>query len=302
MCTKSSFIEINYFKSSVINNFINEYIQGKTPIPCIRCNEKIKFQNLLKTAYDLGATAMATGHYIKRINGINKNELHKAKDRNKDQSYFLFTTTQKQLDFLRFPLGNFKKSEIRYQAKRFGLNIAEKQDSQDICFVQNKKYNHIIYKNTKQKNLTGKITNIKGKILGYHKGITNFTIGQRKGLKITTGEILYVININANKNIIKVGPRQMLACEKIIITDINWLGDKKLKLGKKLYITIQIRSTSKEIPAIIYFKNYIQIEIIFKNIQYGVSKGQACVLYYKKRVLGGGWIHKTKLLQNKKYE
>ncbi|WFW29578.1 MAG: tRNA 2-thiouridine(34) synthase MnmA [Wolbachia endosymbiont of Menacanthus eurysternus] len=281
---------LNYeevFKKEVIEDFVNTYVRGETPIPCIRCNQIVKFRDLLQVVKNLGADVLVTGHYAIRLEQNDGVKLYAGIDRNKDQSYFLFTITKDQLDILRFPLGNFYKSDIRKLAKYFNLLISEKPDSQDICFVS-KNYSETIAKLAPQSIQKGKIIDIYGKILGEHDGIINFTIGQRKGLGITHSEPLYVIRINAENNEIVVGPINALMQRKVLVKNLNWL--EKPKRGMK--VIVKLRSSHLGCLAKLYpierqNKAYV---ILLNNDYFAISPGQACVAYIDNQVIGGGWI------------
>ncbi|MCB9981740.1 MAG: tRNA 2-thiouridine(34) synthase MnmA [Rhodospirillales bacterium] len=291
---------LNYesnFKQSVIDDFAESYMRGQTPIPCVKCNQSVKFHDLLQVAKDLGADCMATGHYIKRVvndNGIA--ELHRAHDHGKDQSYFLFATTQEQLDFLRFPLGGWSKDKTRQEAQRLGLVTADKPDSQDICFVPHGDYARVVKKIRPEAEKPGDIVHIDGRIIGTHEGIIHYTIGQRKGLGIGGGvsennEPLYVVQIDPATNTVIVGPKEALARDILYLEDCNWLYDtKNLKVKKGcafLPVTVKFRSVMQPTPAVLNTeKNEIQLD----QPQYGISPGQAAVCYLNDRVLGGGWI------------
>ena len=281
------------FKSEVIDSFIDSYTAGETPIPCVQCNQTVKFRDLFKYAKDLKADALITGHYVSRIQNDGHASMYRAKDQNRDQSYFLFSTTQEQLDFLRFPLGEIDKSETRKIAERLNLNVATKPDSQDICFVPNGDYASVIKKFRPESFKPGKILDLKGKQIGEHEGIINYTIGQRKGIKIASNNPLYVINIDADNNSIVVGEKDYLEIKKIKLRELNILGSKK---EFNDLINIKVRSTGRLLKAKINFKdNLADVEILDKET--GISPGQACVFYSKDdvgdKVLGGGWIHKT---------
>ena len=281
------------FKSEVIDSFIDSYTAGETPIPCVQCNQTVKFRDLFKYAKDLKADALITGHYVSRIQNNGHASMYRAKDQNRDQSYFLFSTTQEQLDFLRFPLGEIDKSETRKIAERLNLNVATKPDSQDICFVPNGDYASVIKKFRPESFKPGKILDLKGKQIGEHEGIINYTIGQRKGIKIASNNPLYVINIDADNNSIVVGEKDYLEIKKIKLRELNILGSKK---EFNDLINIKVRSTGRLLKAKINIKdNLADVEILDKET--GISPGQACVFYSKDdvgdKVLGGGWIHKT---------
>ena len=281
------------FKSEVIDSFIDSYTAGETPIPCVQCNQTVKFRDLFKYAKDLKADALVTGHYVTRLQVNGHANMYRAKDFHRDQSYFLFSTTQEQLDYLRFPLGKIDKSETRSIAEKLNLNVATKPDSQDICFVPNGDYASVIKKFRPESFKPGKILDVEGKQIGDHEGIINYTIGQRKGIKIASKNPLYVININAEKNIIIVGDKKSLEIEKITLRGLNILGNKE---EFKKVINIKVRSTGKMLKAKVNIsENFAEVKILDKET--GISPGQACVFYSKDsigdKVLGGGWIHKT---------
>ena len=281
------------FKSEVIDSFIDSYAAGETPIPCVQCNQTVKFRDLFKYAKDLKADALVTGHYVSRFKNNGHASMYRAKDHNRDQSYFLFSTTQEQLDFLRFPLGEIDKSETRKIAKKLNLNVADKPDSQDICFVPNGDYSSVIKKFRPESFEKGKIIDLNGNQIGEHEGIINYTIGQRKGIKISSDKPLYVVNINAEDNTVIVGSKENLEINEIYLRDINLLASKK-EFEKK--VNIKVRSTGRLLKARINFSdNNAKVEILEKET--GISPGQACVFYSKDevgdKVLGGGWIDKT---------
>ena len=281
------------FRSEVIDSFIDSYAAGETPIPCVQCNQTVKFRDLFKYAKDLKADALVTGHYVSRIQKNGHANMYRAKDYNRDQSYFLFSTTQEQLDYLRFPLGEIEKYETRSLAKKLNLNVADKPDSQDICFVPNGDYSSVIKKFRPESFKKGKIIDLLGNQIGEHDGIINYTIGQRKGIKISNENPLYVININADNNTIVVGEKKNLEIKKIQLRDLNILASKK-EFEKT--IEIKVRSTGRLLKSKVNFKNnYVEVEILENET--GISPGQACVFYLKDdvgdKVLGGGWIDKT---------
>ena len=281
------------FKSEVIDSFIESYVAGETPIPCVQCNQTVKFRDLFKYAKDLKADALITGHYVSRIQKNGHANMYRAKDHSRDQSYFLFNTTQDQLNFLRFPLGEIEKSETRLIAKKLNLNVANKPDSQDICFVPNGEYSSVIKKFRPESFKKGKIIDLKGKIIGEHDGIINFTIGQRKGIKISSEKPLYVINLDAEKNTVIVGSKQNLEVKEIHLRALNILGKKK---DFDRIVNIKVRSTGRLLKSNINFaNNSAKVTILDKET--GISPGQACVFYSKDetgdKVLGGGWIDKT---------
>ncbi len=281
------------FKSEVIDSFIDSYTSGETPIPCVQCNQTVKFRDLFKYAKDLKADALITGHYVSRIQKNGHANMYRAKDHKRDQSYFLFSTTQQQLDYLRFPLGEIDKSETRDIAKKLNLNVADKPDSQDICFVPNGDYSSVIKKFRPDSFKKGKIIDLSGKQIGEHEGIINYTIGQRKGIKISSIKPLYVVNIDANKNTVIVGHKENLEIKEIWLRDLNILASAK-EFNEN--INIKVRSTGKLLKSkISLLKSSAKVEILDKET--GISPGQACVFYSKDsvgdKVLGGGWIDKT---------
>ena len=281
------------FKSEVIDSFIDSYAAGETPIPCVQCNQTVKFRDLFKYAKDLKADALVTGHYVAREQKKGHANMYRAKDQNRDQSYFLFSTTQEQLNFLRFPLGKIDKSETRSIAEKLKLNVANKPDSQDICFVPNGDYASVIKKFRPESFKAGKILDMHRNQIGEHKGIINYTIGQRKGIKIASNNPLYVVNIDADNNTIIVGTKECLEVKEIKLRELNILGSKE---EFKNVINIKVRSTGRLLKAKInLLENSANVEILDKET--GISPGQACVFYSKDdvgdKVLGGGWIHKT---------
>jgi len=281
------------FKEEVIDSFIDSYVAGETPIPCVQCNQTVKFRDLFKYAKELNADALVTGHYVTRLQNNGKASMYRAKDSNRDQSYFLFSTTQEQLDYLRFPLGYIKKDETRNIANKLSLNVADKPDSQDICFVPNGDYSSVIKKFRPESFKPGDILDLSKNKIGKHDGIINYTIGQRKGIKISSTEPLYVINIDADKNTIIVGPKESLIIQNIKLRDLNLLGLEK-EFDEDIFI--KVRSTGKLLKAKINFKgSAANVQII--DGETGISPGQACVFYSKDdngdKLLGGGWIYKT---------
>ena len=281
------------FKSEVIDSFIDSYAAGETPIPCVQCNQTVKFRDLFKYAKDLKADALITGHYVSRFQKNGYASMYRAKDQSRDQSYFLFNTTQEQLDFLRFPLGNLDKSETRNIAKNLNLNVADKPDSQDICFVPNGDYSSVIKKFRPESFKKGRIIDLDGNQIGEHEGIINYTIGQRKGIKISSDKPLYVININADNNTVIVGRKENLEIKEIQLRELNILAKHK-EFEKE--INVKVRSTGRLLKAKINFIDKLaKVEILEKET--GISPGQACVFYSKDevgdKVLGGGWIDKT---------
>ena len=284
------------FKESVINSFAESYAAGETPVPCIECNRSVKFRDLLSTARGLGAQALATGHYVssrRLANGLRA--LHCAADADRDQSYFLFATTREQLDFIRFPLGDMTKPEVRELARRFGLDVADKHDSQDICFVPTGRYTDIIGRLKPNALEPGEIVDLDGHVLGTHQGIAHFTVGQRKGLGIALGHPLFVVRLDAAAARVVVGPREALRMDRIILRDINWIGDGAIDsaIGNGLELFVRVRSTRAPQPAWLRGANgHYEIELVAG--EEGVSPGQACVFYDaasgQARVLGGGFI------------
>ena len=278
------------FKQGVVDNFVESYLSGETPIPCVQCNQTVKFKDLFEESKNLNADALITGHYVKSITHNNETNMYRAVDENRDQSYFLFNTTREQLNYLRFPLGGMMKNETREIAKKLDLNVADKPDSQDICFVPNGDYVSVIQKLRPDAFQKGNIKNLDGKVIGVHDGIVNFTIGQRRGIKIAEKDPLYVIEINSDKNEIIVGPKEKLIKRKIKLRDINILTSKK-ELDEEIYV--KIRSTGKLIKSKLYISNNMgKVELL--EDEYGISPGQACVFYNKDnngdKLLGGGWI------------
>lgn len=282
----------NKFRESVIDEFADAYLAGATPVPCIRCNERVKFRDLLETARDLDADCMATGHYIQRKDGVARAELHMAADANRDQSYFLFSTTQEQLDFLRFPLGHLEsKAETRALAADYGLAVADKPDSQDICFVPNGNYAAVIEKLRPNAAEPGDIVDTDGNVLGQHRGVIHYTIGQRRGLGIGgLGDPLYVVRLDPDARRVVVGPKSALATTVVPVNEVNWLGDQPF--AGEIPVMVRIRSTRPPRPAILRPIGATRAEVELLDAEEGVSPGQACVFYEpdSTRVLGGGWI------------
>ena len=281
------------FKEEVIDSFIDSYVAGETPIPCVQCNQTVKFRDLFKYAKEINADALVTGHYVTRFQKNGKASMYRAKDSNRDQSYFLFSTTQEQLNYLRFPLGQIEKEETRNIANKLSLNVANKPDSQDICFVPNGDYSSVIKKFRPESFKPGDILDLSGKKLGEHEGIINYTIGQRKGIKISSADPLYVVNIDADNNKIIVGPKESLIIQNIELRDLNILGSEKEFSD---FISIKVRSTGRLLKARINIKNN-SASVNIVDGEAGISPGQACVFYSKNdigdKLLGGGWIHKT---------
>ena len=281
----------NKFKQGVIDNFVDSYLKGETPIPCVQCNQTVKFKDLFEVAKDLKADALITGHYVKSITTDNQTNMYRAIDENRDQSYFLFNTSREQLNYLRFPLGGMLKDETRSIAKKLNLNVADKPDSQDICFVPNGDYASVIQKFRPDSFKKGNIKNLEGKVIGVHNGIINFTVGQRKGIKVSDKEALYVIKINADKNEIIVGPREELGKKTIQLNNLNILVDNK-EFDNEIFV--KVRSTGKLLKGKVNLKQEKTAQVNLENYEDGISPGQACVFYNKDKfgfkVLGGGWI------------
>ena len=281
------------FREAVMEDFADTYLAGATPIPCVRCNERVKFRDLLETAKDLGAEALATGHYVQRFMGPHGAELHRAVDPERDQSYFLFSTKREQLEFLRFPLGGVPKAHTRALAEKLGLCVAAKSDSQDICFVPNGNYASVIEKLRPGAVEPGNVVHMDGQVLGQHDGVINFTVGQRRGLGITTGgDPLFVVSVDAQKREVQVGPREALLTRRIRLGEINWLGDETMDAIK---VGVRVRSTRPPKPARITLSGEAGVEIVLDDPEEGVAPGQACVFYELEgsRVFGGGWITST---------
>ena len=272
------------FRASVIDRFADDYVAGRTPIPCVRCNQGVKFTDLFGIARDLGADALATGHYVRRVVGRNGPELHRAIDPARDQSYFLFATTRAQLDFLRFPLGGMEKARVREVAAEHGLGVAGKPDSQDICFVPDGDYAGLVRRLRPEAAAPGEIVDMEGRVLGHHPGIAGYTVGQRRGLEIGgSADPLYVVRIDPAARRLVVGPKRALAVAAARLSDVNWLGGG---FGGRL--TVKVRSLARPVPA-----RFDGGTVRFDDPEYGVAPGQAAVLYDGERVLGGGWIEET---------
>ena len=286
----------NTFRDAVIEEFADAYLAGATPVPCIRCNERVKFKDLLATAKDLEADCMATGHYIQRKMGAHGPELHMAADAARDQSYFLFSTTAPQLDYLRFPLGHLQsKAETRALAVRYGLSVADKPDSQDICFVPNGNYAAVIEKLRPGSADPGDIVDMAGMVVGRHNGIIHYTIGQRRGLGIGgLGDPVYVVALDPVLKRVIVGPREALSTRRVPLREINWLGDAPFDGRTEWQVSVKIRSTRPPRPAVLRPISATEAEVELLSPEDGVSPGQACVFYADdtSRVLGGGWIWK----------
>lgn len=281
------------FRESVIDNFADTYLAGHTPIPCVRCNETVKFKDLLTTAKDLGAMALVTGHYIETRCADGQWEMRRPVDETRDQSYFLFSTTPEQLSFLRFPLAHLTKDEIRQFAAKLDLPVADKPDSQDICFVPNGDYASVIERLRPDCSLPGEIVDMEGNVLGQHQGVLHYTVGQRRGLGVSMGEPLYVVRIDADARQVIVGPRDALARRTIMLDEVNWLGGEAQ--SEPLGVKVKIRSTGSPVNANLTLLEGQRAEVALDEPEEGVSPGQACVFYGPEdgaaaRVLGGGWI------------
>lgn len=284
---------VEKFRASVMEDFAASYARGETPIPCVRCNETVKFRDLLNAAKDMGASALITGHYIRRVDGASGPELHRAADASRDQSYFLFATTREQLEFVRFPLGGLPKSETRALAAELGLELAAKPDSQDICFVPNGRYSDVVQRLKPGAIEGGDIVDLSGRLMGRHEGVINFTVGQRKGLGLGHHESLFVIRIDAAKRQVVVGPREALATRRVLLRDINWL-DVAPPSADPRAVLARVRSTREPVRAEVRAcTDGVEVELLVH--EEGVAPGQACVLYDAAdpgRMLGGGWIVK----------
>ena len=271
------------FRSGVIDRFVDEYAQGRTPIPCALCNQGVKFTDLIAFARELGADCLATGHYVRRIITDGRVELHTGADERRDQSYFLYGTGREQLDFLRFPLGDLPKPEVRRIAAEIGLEVAAKPDSQDICFVPDGNYAGLVKRIRPETEAPGEIVHVDGRVLGSHRGVVHFTVGQRRGIEVGgQSEPLYVVRIDPDRRRLVVGPREALAVAAIRVADWNWIGEDQSE------VTVKVRSLARPVPA--------RVEdgwVRFAQSEYGVAPGQAAVLYDGTRLLGGGWIAET---------
>lgn len=282
---------LNYesrFRDSVMENFVDTYLAGETPIPCVRCNQSVKFKDLLKTARDLGADALATGHYVRREMAGGRAELRRAADPRKDQSYFLFATTQEQVDFLRFPLGELRKEQTRELAEEYGLAVHDKPDSQDICFVPNGDYAAVIEKLRPGAADPGDIVFTDGTVLGRHEGVIHYTVGQRKGLGIAHSDPLYVVRIDADTRQVTVGPRAALATRRFRLREVNWLAEDVPAEGRE--VLVKWRSAQPLKPAVIFLGEDGTAEVELPDAAEAIAPGQACVAYAGERMLGGGWI------------
>ncbi len=278
------------FRRDVIDDFADAYTRGETPIPCVRCNQTVKFRDLLATARDLGADALATGHYVRRVDGASGPELHRAADDGRDQSYFLFATTRVQLAFLHFPLGGMAKDETRALARRFDLPVAAKPDSQDICFVPSGDYAALVARLRPGAAEPGEIVDVAGRVLGTHAGVVHFTIGQRKGLGVSAGEPLYVVRLEPEARRVVVGPRAALGVQRVALAGINWLGEAPPADG--LAVRVKLRSAQPPLPARLFLDGAGGGTVVLDEPAFGVAPGQACVAYDGTRILGGGWIRR----------
>lgn len=287
------------FEDSVMRSFADSYAAGRTPIPCVTCNQEIKFKDLLETTRELGADALATGHYIERRDGARGPELHRAADPLRDQSYFLFATTRAQLAGLRFPVGGLPKARVREVARELGLPVADKADSQDICFVPAGRYTRVVDRLRPEARSPGDIIHVDGRVLGRHEGIVDYTIGQRRGLGIASGEALFVVRIEPERNAVVVGPRASLSTSVLLLGGVNWLGDDPWPLarGASLDLHVRVRSSRPPAPAALECGADGEAKVLLRDGEDGLAAGQACVFYAdgepRSRVLGGGWIEKT---------
>jgi tRNA-specific 2-thiouridylase len=285
------------FRQAVMEEFADSYLAGETPIPCVRCNQTVKFADLMRVARELGADCLATGHYVRRELGSAGAELHRASDPDRDQSYFLFATTRAQLDYLRFPLGGMEKTAVRALAAEFGLKAASKPDSQDICFVPSGKYQSVVEKLRPGSLEPGDIVHVDGRVLGRHTGVINFTVGQRRGLGVATGEPLFVVKLDAETKRVIVGPRESLRVRTIALKEVNWIGEPVATeddLDGRA-IRVRVRSTRPPAPARLHISAGWFVEL--DEPEEGVAPGQAAVFYEASgsRVLGGGWIARTEI-------
>lgn len=283
------------FRARVIDDFVSSYAKGQTPIPCVRCNERVKFADLLELARDLGADALATGHYVRRVEGAAGPELHTAADSARDQTYFLFRTTRAQLDLLRFPLGDLDKRRVREVAAELELSVAAKPDSQDICFVPDGNYARLVETLLPQTARAGDIVDRSGHVLGRHPGIVHFTVGQRKGLGLSgTSEALYVLALDAPGARVVVGPHSALRVRRIELAEVNWLGEWR----EQMDCAVKVRSTRAPVPARVVARENGRAEVELPAGESAVAPGQACVFYDATRLLGGGWIAKAEALSD----
>ncbi|MDE0048922.1 MAG: tRNA 2-thiouridine(34) synthase MnmA [Rhodospirillales bacterium] len=281
------------FRQAVIDDFADSYLRGETPIPCVRCNERVKFRDLLAVARDLGAEALATGHYVRRVAGPAGPELHRAIDGVRDQSYFLFATTREQLEFLRFPLGGMPKEQVRAHAERLGLSVAAKPDSQDICFVPDGRYTGVIERLRPGAAEPGAIVDQEGRVLGRHEGVIHFTVGQRRGLGIAGPEPLYVLAVDAARREVVVGPQAALLRDRVFVGPLAWIGSDIPAPGAERSVMARLRSSHPGAPARLERAADGSAELTLEEPEAATAPGQACVLYDGERMLGGGWITGT---------
>jgi tRNA-specific 2-thiouridylase len=285
----------NRFSDAVMQDFADSYLAGETPIPCVRCNQRVKFRDLLSQSRELGAEALATGHYVKRVVGARGAELHRGADPRRDQSYFLFATTPQQLDFLRFPLGDLPKTETRAIAAEFELAVADKPDSQDICFVPEGGYARVVERLRPGAAEPGELVHMDGRVLGQHDGLINFTVGQRKGLGLgdlnENGQPLYVVRLEPETRRVFVGPKAALAKSSVTLREVNWLGRAGEPM-ENVAVAVKLRSMTEPKPALVTLLPGGRARVALEEPQFGVAPGQACVLYQGSRVLGGGWIER----------
>lgn len=280
------------FRESVIDDFVDSYVRGETPIPCVRCNQTVKFRDLMSAARDLGAHALATGHYARRVVGANGPELHRAADESRDQSYFLFATTPSQIEDLRFPLGGWSKNETREAAGRLGLAVSEKPDSQDICFVPNGSYVQMIERLRPGAAEPGDIVGLDGTVLGRHDGVVHYTVGQRRRLGIGGGDPLYVVRLDPAAQRVIVGPKEALLIERFTMREVNWIGPRP-EPGMVHSVEVKVRSAQTCVGAQVRCLEGGRAEVVFDVAEAGVAPGQASVMYHGDRVLGGGWIERA---------
>jgi tRNA-uridine 2-sulfurtransferase len=288
------------FSDAVMQDFADSYLAGETPIPCVRCNQRVKFRDLLSQSRELGAEALATGHYVKRVMGARGAELHRGADPRRDQSYFLFATTPEQLDYLRFPLGDLTKTETRAIAAAFELAVADKPDSQDICFVPTGGYAKVVERLRPGAAEPGELVHMDGRVLGQHDGLINFTVGQRKGLGLgdlnENGQPLYVVRLEPETRRVFVGPKAALAKSSVTLREVNWLG-RSGEPTENVEVEVKLRSMTEPKPAIVSLLPGGYAHVALKEPQFGIAPGQACVIYRGSRVLGGGWIERERTAQ-----
>ncbi len=283
------------FREAVMEDFADAYVRGETPVPCIRCNQTVKFHDLLEVARGLDAEAMATGHYVRRVEGPGGPQLHRARDATRDQSYFLFATTRTQLAFLRFPLGDLEKTQVRAAAAALDMTVADKPDSQDICFVPQGRYVTVVDRLRPRADDAGEIVHLDGRVLGRHDGVTRFTVGQRRGLRVAVGDPLFVVRLDPSRREVVVGPREALLSDSLTLKETNWLGDEptlEAAAGAEKPVLARVRSTREPAAARLRLSGG-GVEVVFESPEEAVAPGQACVLYdpaVPSRVLGGGFI------------